>query len=54
LDYGYEDGQFSYSNHFPVTMNQGFSFQPETIDATIGVFACPPTIVKFQPQLLKT
>jgi hypothetical protein len=24
------------------------------IDATIGVFGCPPTIVKFQPQLLKT
>jgi hypothetical protein len=25
-----------------------------TIDATIGVFGCPPTIVKSQPQLLKT
>ncbi len=23
-------------------------------NATIGVFGCPPTIVKFQPQLLKT
>jgi hypothetical protein len=27
---------------------------PWTIDATIGVFDCPPTIDKFQPQLLKT
>jgi hypothetical protein len=27
---------------------------PWTIDVTIGVFGCPPTIVKFQPQLLKT
>jgi ATP-dependent 26S proteasome regulatory subunit len=27
---------------------------PQTIDATIGNFGCPPTIVKFQPQLLKT
>ncbi len=24
------------------------------MDATIGVFGCPPTIVKFQLQLLKT
>jgi hypothetical protein len=27
---------------------------PSTIDATKGVFGCPPTIVKSQPQLLKT
>jgi hypothetical protein len=25
-----------------------------TTDATIGVFGCPTTIVKLQPQLLKT
>jgi hypothetical protein len=29
--------------------------EPWTIDATLrDVFGCPPTIVKFQPQLLKT
>jgi hypothetical protein len=26
----------------------------KTINATIGLFGCPPTIVKSQPQLLKT
>jgi hypothetical protein len=29
-------------------------FNALTIDATIGVFGCPPTVVKFQPQVLKT
>jgi hypothetical protein len=28
--------------------------KPWTIDRTIGIFGCPPTIVKSQPQLLKT
>ncbi len=26
---------------------------PQTIDATIVVFGCPPTIIRFQPKLFK-